>query len=151
MPDMYWIWDEKSLPIDTRIVIARIGLHPFRQGHIQELYPCNWKFSWKEKAKFFLVKIQITKVQFDKFIEGRALQLKFKQSEGGFLSENDLQKHLNNLNYKTKEDFESNGIQPKIDITDPVIDLSLAQKAQVCDAPLAWRDSHKKIEGQMIP
>ncbi len=142
MPDMHWIWDEDSKPTDTRSVIVRIGVRSFRQGHVQELYPVNWKFEWKDKSKFLLIKVTLSKAQFDKFDNGRALKLKFKEADGGFVSDADLSRYIKNTTYKTKEEFEEKGLQPRIDVMDldANIDLSTIMKTQVCDAPKTWHD-----------
>lgn len=151
MPDMHWIWNEDSQSTDTRVMIARVGIRPFRQGHIQELYPVNWKFEWKDKSKFLLIMIRISKAQFDKFDNGRALKLKFKEVDGGFLSEASVTKYINNAKFKTKEEFEKDGTMPKIELVYMPVNLAVDMKTQVEDAPKIWRDDIMPIASEGIP
>ena len=146
MPELYWIWDKDSNPTDTKVVIARISADPATEGHIQELYPNGWNFGWQELSFFILKKVKITKAQYDKIINGRKLKVKFKEADGGFISDEEMSKINNNRKMRTKEEFEQNGDYPKIDIIDPVIDLSGDMKAQVVTAPKSWQNDIEIIE-----
>jgi len=151
MPQLDWMWAEDCKSTDTMVIIARISADPATEGHIQEIYPIGWNFGWQELSFFILKKVRISKAQYDKIINGRKLKVKFKEADGGFISDEEMVKINRNRNMTTKENFEQNGDYPKIDLIDETIDLSGDMKAQVETAPKSWQDDIEIKEAEITP
>ena len=134
MPELIWSKDDDPTLLKT--VWMRIGIHPPMVGHVQEVYEVDYPLEWGDLKYFLIVKADITHAQYNKIIPERSLKVKLLQSDGGFLSEESLDKYKRNIKI-AKADFSLKAVQPKFDVK---MDFADTQKTMVCTAPKAWQN-----------